>query len=112
MNNYRIPGFLALSLLAVTSLTPVLAAAENYQQCRIEYHISLMPDENDNVDTSPSRHEYTACVRNLEDCNSRAMQLVRDHEMATGNVDRTERPNLNTIRISGTIIEGTCSELD
>jgi len=101
-----------LMLLALTGLVAVNASAAQYQQCKIQYHIGMMSDDADFTDTAPSRNDITVCVRDLEDCNARAVELVRNYETEYGTQSSSVRPNLNTIRISGTIIEGECSELD
>jgi len=101
-----------LVMLALTALTAASATAAVYQQCKIQYHIGMMSDDPDFTDTAPSRKEVTVCVRNLEDCNNRSVELVRDYEREYGAVSASERPNLNSIMISGTILEGECSTLD
>lgn len=101
-----------LLILAITTLMSVSAAAAEYQECKIQYHIGLMSDDPDFTDTAPSREDITVCVRNLEDCNSRAVELVGNYEREYGDVSASERPNLSSIWISGTALEGECSTLD
>lgn len=107
----RIPSRM-LMLLVLAGLTGANATADSYQQCKIQYHIGMMSDDPDFTDTAPSRKEVTVCVRNLEDCDNRAVELVRDYEREYGAASASERPNLNSIMISGTILEGECSTLD
>lgn len=96
-------------------LLPTAAAAEEdgaYRECAIEYHIRHLAQPGKNTDTGPFMKQFTACVRDLNDCNRRGMSLVRARETVYVPVGEGEKPDLNSIRISDHSLEGHCSTLD
>ena len=97
----------------LVALSPSAAAEDGgYSECMIEYHIRHKSQPGKNTDTGPFMKQFTACVRDLNDCNRRGMALVRARESAFVPVGEGEVPDLNSIRISDHKIEGHCSELD
>lgn len=97
----------------LVALSPGAAAeAGAYSECMIEYHIRHKAQPGKHTDTGPFTKQFTACVRDLNDCNRRGMALVRAKETVYVPEGEGEVPDLSSIRISNHSIEGHCSELD
>jgi len=108
----RFTFLLPFAGLLVTLSTSTAAEEGAYSECMIEYHIRHKAQPGKHTDTGPFMKQFTACVRDLNDCNRRGMALVRAKETVFVPEGEGEVPDLNSIRISNHRIEGHCSELD
>lgn len=98
----------AIVCLLATAFFAAGVNASEQQTCTIEYEVHNVPDPAGNVDTDPEHKEFNVCVRNLEDCTTRALSLARAHEQADFSEDVPTKPDLGSIRIVTTRTEDGC----
>lgn len=88
--------------------TPVLAAEP--RNCLIEYEISNLPNPDHHTDTGSIRKEFSVCTNSLEECRSRAKELVQHHEDYYRAPGSGDRPDISSIRIGTTKMTEECSD--
>ena len=97
-------GLITGILLATSAL-----AAEP-RNCLIEYEISNLPNPEHHTDTGPNRKEFSVCVNSLEECRTRAKELVQHHENYYRAPGSGDRPDVNSIQVGTTRLTEECSE--